>query len=56
MCLQEMSEELDLKMKKYLRGGAANLEVCVKGCCFVFFEKYYIMYIECESIFSGSTR
>ncbi|XP_035549971.1 probable U3 small nucleolar RNA-associated protein 7 isoform X1 [Juglans regia] len=27
MCLQEMSEELDLKMEKYLRGGAANLEV-----------------------------
>lgn len=27
IALQDMSDELDLKMKKYLRGHVANLEV-----------------------------
>lgn len=30
-CLQEISEELDLRIKKYLRGGAANLKVGFSG-------------------------
>lgn len=40
VCSQEISEELDLKIKKYLRGGAANLEVCLNGSLFLFVLAY----------------
>lgn len=33
-CLQEISEELDLRINKYLRGGAANLKVGFQGLRF----------------------
>lgn len=56
VCSQEISEELDLKIKKYLRGGAANLEVCLNGSLFFFRSGLFLEFVNACPLFSGITR